>query len=110
MSEIVWSGEQESAISAVKGWLDNKNRNQIFRLFGYAGTGKTTLAKHLATLVKGDVLFACFTGKAATASAAPAVMNALRLRSQCKRPLVLNIPSEVVKTINEQRSNFDNQS
>jgi hypothetical protein len=38
------------------------------------------------------------------------VMNALRLRSQSKRPLVLNIPSEVVKTINEQRSNFDNQS
>lgn len=65
MNEIVWSGEQQSAISAVKGWLDNKHRSQIFRLFGYAGTGKTTLAKHLATLVKGDVLFACFTGKAA---------------------------------------------
>jgi len=37
----------------------------IFRLFGYAGTGKTTLAKHLAESIDGKVLFAAFTGKAA---------------------------------------------
>ncbi len=37
----------------------------IFRLFGYAGTGKTTLAKHIAEGVDGKVLFAAFTGKAA---------------------------------------------
>ena len=38
---------------------------QVFRLFGYAGTGKTTLAKHIAEGVDGKVLFAAFTGKAA---------------------------------------------
>jgi exodeoxyribonuclease-5 len=37
----------------------------VFRLFGYAGTGKTTLAKHIADGVDGKVLFAAFTGKAA---------------------------------------------
>ncbi len=37
----------------------------IFRLFGYAGTGKTTLARHIAEGVDGKVLFAAFTGKAA---------------------------------------------
>jgi exodeoxyribonuclease-5 len=37
---------------------------QVFRLFGYAGTGKTTLAKELAKTVKGRVLYATFTGKA----------------------------------------------
>ena len=37
----------------------------MFRLFGYAGTGKTTLAKHIAEGVDGKVLFAAFTGKAA---------------------------------------------
>ena len=37
----------------------------MFRLFGYAGTGKTTLARHIAESVDGKVLFAAFTGKAA---------------------------------------------
>jgi exodeoxyribonuclease-5 len=37
---------------------------QVFRLFGYAGTGKTTLARHLAQDVK-EVRFAAYTGKAA---------------------------------------------
>jgi ATP-dependent exoDNAse (exonuclease V) alpha subunit len=38
---------------------------QLFRLFGYAGTGKTTLARHLAAHIDGEVKFAAFTGKAA---------------------------------------------
>ena len=37
----------------------------LFRLFGYAGTGKTTLARHLAAGIDGEVKFAAFTGKAA---------------------------------------------
>ncbi len=37
----------------------------MFRLFGYAGTGKTTLARHIAEGVDGGVKFAAFTGKAA---------------------------------------------
>ena len=37
---------------------------QVFRMFGYAGTGKTTLAQHLAQGVD-DALFAAYTGKAA---------------------------------------------
>lgn len=60
-----WSPQQEIAIRDVKAWLADKNRKQVFRLFGYAGTGKTTLAKQLADTVKGDVLYAAFTGKAA---------------------------------------------
>jgi exodeoxyribonuclease-5 len=60
-----WSPQQEGAIKSVKAWLADKNGPQIFRLFGYAGTGKTTLAKELASSVTGIVLYACFTGKAA---------------------------------------------
>src|SRR5262249_46008619 len=41
------------------------DRPQVFRLFGYAGTGKTTLAWHLAANAEGRVMFAAFTGKAA---------------------------------------------
>ena len=37
----------------------------MFRLFGYAGVGKTTLAKRLAESAAGETAFAAFTGKAA---------------------------------------------
>jgi len=35
----------------------------LFRLFGYAGTGKTTLARHVADNVDGDVQFGAFTAR-----------------------------------------------
>ncbi|AIT81637.1 ATP-dependent DNA helicase [Novosphingobium pentaromativorans] len=60
-----WSPQQDAAIRNVRGWLADKASPQVFRLFGYAGTGKTTLAKELADSVKGKVLYATFTGKAA---------------------------------------------
>lgn len=60
-----WSPQQDAAIRDVRAWLADPNGQQVFRLFGYAGTGKTTLAKELASSVKGSVLYATFTGKAA---------------------------------------------
>jgi exodeoxyribonuclease V len=64
-----FSPHQDAALRAVAGWLKSKpgrgHTPQVFRLFGYAGTGKTTLAKHLAAGVDGKVVFAAFTGKAA---------------------------------------------
>lgn len=59
-----WSPQQERAIADVRAWLSDPDGKQVFRLFGYAGTGKTTLAKELAQSVKGSVLYATFTGKA----------------------------------------------
>ena len=60
-----WSPQQDAAIKTVQAWLRDPKAPQVFRLFGYAGTGKTTLAKHLAADVSGSVVFAAFTGKAA---------------------------------------------
>src|SRR5687767_15760339 len=62
-----FSPEQDAALKAVADWLKARpaSRTPIFRLFGYAGTGKTTLARHIAEGVDGKVLFAAFTGKAA---------------------------------------------
>jgi exodeoxyribonuclease-5 len=59
-----FSPQQDDALKAVARWL-KAGRPQIFRLFGYAGTGKTMLARHIADGVDGKVLFAAFTGKAA---------------------------------------------
>jgi len=59
---------QDAALNAVAQWLRDKpgqGAPQVFRLFGYAGTGKTTLARHIAQEVDGRVAFAAFTGKAA---------------------------------------------
>src|SRR5438046_6233802 len=60
---------QDSALKAVADWLKAKpgknSTPQVFRLFGYAGTGKTTLARHVAEGVDGEVKYAAFTGKAA---------------------------------------------
>ncbi|MFT0891624.1 ATP-dependent DNA helicase [Pseudochelatococcus sp. G4_1912] len=60
-----WSGQQDEALKAVARWLKTGNP-QVFRLFGYAGTGKTTLARHIAEDVDGDVIFGAYTGKAAS--------------------------------------------
>ena len=56
---------QDAALKAVSFWL-KRGAPQVFRLFGYAGTGKTTLARHLAEHADGEVKFAAFTGKAAS--------------------------------------------
>jgi len=60
----IWSPEQTRALDAVGRWL-RKGEPQLFRLFGFAGVGKTTLAKHIAEGARGEALFAAFTGKAA---------------------------------------------
>jgi ATP-dependent exoDNAse (exonuclease V) alpha subunit len=64
-----WSPQQDAALKAVAKWLKSRpgenGHPQLFRLFGYAGTGKTTLARHLAESIDGKVAYAAFTGKAA---------------------------------------------
>ena len=65
----VFTPHQDQALRAVADWLKAKPGKNgtppVFRLFGYAGTGKTTLARHIADGVDGAVKFAAFTGKAA---------------------------------------------
>ena len=71
---ITLSDTQSRAIAAIRGWYETRRHDQqIFRLFGYAGTGKTTItamaieALGLEPMTPGGlggVLFAAFTGKA----------------------------------------------
>jgi ATP-dependent exoDNAse (exonuclease V) alpha subunit len=79
------TAEQDNALLAVHRWLKSGDR-QIFRLFGYAGTGKTTLARHLAEGVDGDVLFAAFTGKAAQVLRSHGARGASTIHSLIYRP------------------------
>lgn len=59
-----WSPKQVEALDAAGRWL-RSGSEQVFHLFGFAGTGKTTLARHLAESCRGSVLFGAYTGKAA---------------------------------------------
>lgn len=79
------SPQQDQALKAVADWLADGNQ-PIFRLFGYAGTGKTTLARHFAEGVEGGVQFAAFTGKAAQVLRSKGAKSARTLHSLIYRP------------------------
>src|SRR5437868_11383491 len=85
-----FSPEQDAALKAVAEWLKAKpgrgNPPPIFRLFGYAGTGKTTLARHFAADVDGKVLFAAFTGKAAQVMRSKGCQGASTIHSLIYKP------------------------
>lgn len=80
-----FSPQQDDALQSVARWLKS-GRPQVFRLFGYAGTGKTTLARYFAEHVDGQVQFAAFTGKAAQVLRARGATNARTIHSLIYRP------------------------
>src|SRR5215467_10406188 len=85
----VFTPHQEDALAAVARWLKagpGHGAPQVFRLFGYAGTGKTTLARHIADDVDGKVLFAAFTGKAALVMRSKGCSGASTIHSLIYRP------------------------
>ena len=77
---MLWSPQQDAALLAVSRWLKSASP-QVFRLFGYAGTGKTTLARHIAETAGGEVAFAAFTGKAAHVMRAKGCQGASTIHS-----------------------------
>lgn len=80
-----FSSEQNRALNAVNQWL-KAGDSQVFRLFGYAGTGKTTLARYFSEGVDGNVLFAAFTGKAAQVLRSKGANKASTIHSLIYRP------------------------
>lgn len=62
---VNFSRQQGEGIQQVLDWVKNPCGPQVFRFFGFAGTGKTFCATHIASEIGGNVLFAAFTGKAA---------------------------------------------
>jgi exodeoxyribonuclease-5 len=58
-----WSSQQSEALLRVRQWLRQRDQ-QVFRLFGFAGTGKTTLAREIGSNTN-STAFCAFTGKAA---------------------------------------------
>lgn len=88
MNDMVWAPQQYEALQAVaKWWALGDARPQIFRLFGYAGTGKTTLAITIdEEIAGGQALFASFTGKAALVMRKKGCQGAQTLHSLIYKP------------------------
>lgn len=79
-----FSPQQDNALVRADRWYRESDK-QVFHLFGYAGTGKTTLAKHLAQNIDGEVLFGAYTGKAAHVLRTKGCHNAATLHSMIYR-------------------------
>ncbi|SAK98534.1 AAA ATPase [Caballeronia pedi] len=81
-----WSEQQQAALKAVSKWVKDPTAKQIFTLFGYAGTGKTTLAKEIAASIPGVVLFGAFTGKASLVLRSKGCTGASTIHSMIYKP------------------------
>lgn len=68
MSDLLsLASQQQTAVQRIEQWYQDGS-SQVFKLFGYAGTGKTTLAQHIVDrlgLEPEEVRYAAYTGKAA---------------------------------------------
>jgi exodeoxyribonuclease-5 len=78
---MIWSPQQDAALIAVRDWYRSPTRSPVFHLFGYAGTGKTTLAIEIAKMVNGMCMFAAFTGKASLVMARKGCTGARTIHS-----------------------------
>jgi len=99
-----FSQQQMQAIRAVRQWLDDDKASQVFRLFGFAGTGKTTIAKALADEVSGRVCFACYTGKAALVLRKKGCTGTSTIHSLIYKPVTMP-DGKVVFELNKKDSN-----
>lgn len=61
---MAWSQQQDKCLVDVLSWRKNPRGQQVFRIMGFAGTGKTTLLLAIAAMFE-NPMFAAFTGKAA---------------------------------------------
>lgn len=81
------SPEQERARTAVLSWYRNPNRvKPYFFLAGFAGTGKSSVTIKIVESIKGKILFAAPTGKAALIMQQKGCVGAQTIHSLIYRP------------------------
>lgn len=85
---------QAKAADGIADWYNGGSLTpQIYRLFGYAGTGKSTTAEHILQQLDARFRSACFTGKAASVLRRKGVHDATTIHRLIYKPV---IPSDAV--------------
>ncbi|MFA7408538.1 MAG: AAA family ATPase [Anaerolineaceae bacterium] len=104
----MWNDQQKDALVAVSKWLKefygsrDPRRKNTFYLYGYAGTGKSTLARHFADNLDGSVCYAAFTGKAALVMRKNGCVGASTIHSLIYKPRVNKKTGEVTYHLNRE--------
>lgn len=86
---IELSGQQQAALDDIERWygtVANSQDGGLYRLFGYAGTGKTTIAKEVKRFVR-KVQYGAFTGKAALVMQGKGCLEARTIHSMIYRAM-----------------------
>ena len=96
---IELSGQQLQAVDAVIKW--SKTASKTFILTGHAGSGKTTIAKTIASNFK-SVLYGAFTGKAASVLESKGCIPATTIHSMIYKPV-----EDPISGITEFKLNVD---
>lgn len=80
-------GDQPKAWDSIMQWWNTPKdrRRQVFRLFGGAGVGKTTVAKKLQEI--GNIAYMCLSGKAALVLEKKGCAGATTIHSRIYRPV-----------------------
>ncbi len=88
---IQLDSNQQRAKDLALDWFHNSS-DLIFRIFGYAGTGKTTIVSQVIEDIKGTVLHGAYTGKAAE------VMNQHGLNAKTVHSLIYKpvVPNKII--------------
>lgn len=83
-----WSPQQEAALADVAAWFHRPPslEEQVRKLFGYAGTGKSTLAKEINAMVGGQAIACAYTGKAASVISKKGLPGATTIHSLIYTP------------------------
>lgn len=86
---IQLSTMQQRAVGEVADWYHQPRGPQVYRLFGYAGSGKTTLAQVIAEQLcpDGNARYAAFSGKAASVLQSKGCVGASTIHSLIYKPI-----------------------
>jgi exodeoxyribonuclease-5 len=97
------TGRRAAAVSDWQKQAIRRKGEQVFRLFGFAGTGKTTLARHIAEDIDGNVIFCAFTGKAASVMRSKGCEDASTIHSLIYRSREIQGEEEPTFVLNRAR-------